>query len=289
MHIFDEPKIDCHTHIFDPTRFPYQKDNPFHPASGELGTVEQLVNVMRTYGVQHALLVQPNSGYGPDNSYLLQAIREETALFKGMAKIPCDIDLPGLRLLKRQGILGAAINPTFDGVEYYRDAPGLFRQLAELDMFVNIQVQDDDLLFFLPWLKEVPVRILVDHCGRPAPGSCVDAPAIRALQELAETRRAWIKISGFAKFSAQGYPFADIHPCVRAIVDIYSPQNCLWASDWPFLRPPQRQDYGPLLKLVETFFPDAADRRAVFWENPRRLFGFETEPSGSVETRHTGS
>ena len=274
MSLFNEPKIDCHAHIFDPLRFPYQKDNQFHPSGGELGTVEDLGHAMRSYGVQHVVLVQPNSGYGPDNSYLLHAIREGEGRFKGMAKIPHDITRSDLESLKSQGVLGAAINPTFDGLDYYRSAAGLIRLLAELDMFANIQAQNDDLLMFMPWLKEFPVKILIDHCGRPTPGASPDRPEFRALLELAETKRACIKISGFAKFSARSYPFEDVHSDVRAIIDAYTPQACIWASDWPFLRPPQRQDYGPLIDLAETFFPDAADRQAVFWDNPRRLFGF---------------
>ena len=274
MHIFEEPKIDCHAHIFDPVRFPYQRDNSIHPGGGEIATVKNLGHVMRSYGVQHVVLVQPNSGYGPDNSYLLHAIAEGEGRFKGMAKIPHDITLSNLKSLKSQGILGAAINPTFDGLDYYRDVGGLIKGLAELDMFANIQIANDDLLMFTPWLKKYPVRILIDHCGRPTPGAGREGPEFSALRELAETQRAWIKISGFAKFSTRGHPFEDVHPNVRAIIDAYTPQRCLWASDWPFLRPPQRQDYGPLVNLAESFFPDAADRQAVFWDNPRRLFGF---------------
>lgn len=274
MSLFDDPKIDCHAHIFDPGLYPYQGDNPFHPAAGEIGTVEQLGHLMSAYGIRHVLLVQPNSGYGLDNSYLLDAVAQGNGRFRGIAKVPHDISLADLQLLKSQGVLGAALNPTFEGREYYRDASGLIEKLAELGMFVNLQVQKDDLLMFMPWLKSAPVKILIDHCGRPVPESSPDQPEFRALLDLAETGRASIKISGFAKFSGQGFPFADVHSVVRAIIGAYTSGNCLWASDWPFLRPPQRQDYGPLLTLVPTFFPDAADQRAVLWDNPRRLFGF---------------
>jgi predicted TIM-barrel fold metal-dependent hydrolase len=45
-------------------------------------------------------------------------------------------------------------------------------------------------------------------------------------------------------------------------------------SDWPFLRAPERVDYGPLLRLVERLVPDFEDRRKLLWETPRALFGF---------------
>jgi predicted TIM-barrel fold metal-dependent hydrolase len=86
--------------------------------------------------------------------------------------------------------------------------------------------------------------------------------------------------SGYSKFSAGPHPFEDTWPFVRAIVEAFTLDRCLWASDWPFLRAPQRQDYGPLVELVELLFPNPADRQALLWNTPRRLFGFGDEPAG---------
>lgn len=274
MHRFDAPKIDGHAHIFDPVHFPYGPAIRFHPAGQELGTAAQFGHVMATYGVHHALLVQPNSGYGPDNSYILDTIARSAGRFKGIAIIAHDADLATLRTLKRQGILGAAINPTFDGLDHYKDARGLFARLAELDMFVQIQVEHDQLLAFLPWLADIPVKILIDHCGRPTPEAGLDQPGFHALLRLADTGRASVKLSGYSKFARRPYPFEDAWPYVRALVDAFTPAHCLWASDWPFLHAPQRQDYGPLIALLDTLLPDTAAREAVVWDTPRRLFGF---------------
>jgi predicted TIM-barrel fold metal-dependent hydrolase len=61
---------------------------------------------------------------------------------------------------------------------------------------------------------------------------------------------------------------------VRTLVDAFTLDHCLWASDWPYLRATERQDYGPLVQLAGQLFPDAKDRRKLFWETPCRLFGF---------------
>jgi hypothetical protein len=58
------------------------------------------------------------------------------------------------------------------------------------------------------------------------------------------------------------------------LLDAYGPEHCVWGSDWPFLRAPERIDYGTLLTLLEHLIPDPGARRAVLWETPRRLFGF---------------
>ncbi|HEY4138820.1 MAG TPA: amidohydrolase family protein, partial [Casimicrobiaceae bacterium] len=83
-----------------------------------------------------------------------------------------------------------------------------------------------------------------------------------------------VKLSGYSKFSNLPYPFEDTWPFVRALVDAFTLENCVWASDWPYLRAPMHIDYGVLLQLVVSMFPDATDRRRLLWDTPHALFGF---------------
>jgi predicted TIM-barrel fold metal-dependent hydrolase len=274
MSVFKEPKIDCHAHVFDPVAFPYDEDIAYKPTGQEIGTPAQLDAVMKTYGVSHALLVQPNSGYGSDNSCMLNTIARGHGRFKGIAIIPFDASLADLRALQAQGILGAAVNPTFHGIEYYKQSTALISKLAELDMFLQIQSEHDQLSLFVPWIEAMPVRVLIDHCGRPTPEAGLEQPGFQALLRIAKTKRVSVKLSGYSKFSNEPYPFEDTWPFVRALVDAFTLERCLWASDWPFLRAPRRQDYGPLVELAELLFPKADDRRLLFYDTPRRLFGF---------------
>ena len=102
----------------------------------------------------------------------------------------------------------------------------------------------------------------------------LDHPGFRALLELGATRRAFVKISGLVKFSREASPHADAWPFVDALVDAFTLDRCLWASDWPYLRAPSRVDYGVLLHLALTLFPDARIGASCMWDTPRRLFGF---------------
>ena len=274
MSIFKEPKIDCHAHVFDPVAFPYGNDIDYKPSGQEIGTPPQLDAVMKTYGVTHALLVQPNSGYGSDNSCMLDTIARGNGRFKGIAIIDFDADLAALRDLQARGIVGAAFNPTFHGTDYYKNSAGLIERLAALDMFLQIQSEHDQLSMFVPWIEAMPVRVLIDHCGRPTPQEGLQQAGFQALLRLAHTGRVSVKLSGYSKFSTLPYPFEDTWPFVRAIVEAFTLDHCLWASDWPFLRAPQRQDYGPLVELTELLFPDAAARRKLFSVTARGLFGF---------------
>ena len=274
MHIFDEPKIDCHAHVIDPAHFPYKKDVAYKPAGQEIGTTAQFCHVMKCYGVKHALLVQPNSGYESDNSCMLDAIAKGEGRFKGIAIVDLDADIATLKKLKAKGIVGAAINPTFHGNDYYRHGDGLMRRLADLDMFFNLQVENDQFLMYAPWIEKMPVKVLIDHAGRPSPLAGLDQPAFAAMLRLARTGRVNVKISGYLKFARLPYPFEDCWPFVRALVDAFTLDHCLWASDWPYLRAQERQDYGPLVRLAGDLFPDARDRRKLFWDTPCHLFNF---------------
>src|SRR5215831_15592170 len=133
----------------------------------ELGTPAQLEQVMQAYGTRYALLVGPNSGYGLDNSCMLGTIARSEGRYKGIAVVRNDATLEALQQLKDAGVLGVAWNVTFYGVDYYRDAAPLLEKLAALDMFVDIQVKDDQLVQMMPLLASSGVRILVDHCGLP--------------------------------------------------------------------------------------------------------------------------
>jgi predicted TIM-barrel fold metal-dependent hydrolase len=274
MSIFDEPKIDCHNHVFDPARFPYVPEAIYRPAGQEIGTAAQLMRVLDAYGVQYALIVGPTSGYAADSRCLLDAIAGSGGRCKGVAVVPLDAGRAELERLKAAGIVGIAVIPAMNGVAYYAGAAGLFATAAALDLFVQVQTIEDQLVALVPMLEASGARILIDHCGRPTVAAGLDQPGFRTLLELGRSGRAFVKLSGQMRFSRESYPFADTRPYTRALLEAFTPDRCMWGSDWPFLRATERIDYGPLLKLVEGLLPDAADRRKVLWDTPRRLFGF---------------
>jgi predicted TIM-barrel fold metal-dependent hydrolase len=274
MSIFDEPKVDCHNHVLDPVGFRYQRDTAYRPSGQEVATALQFRHVMDCYGVHYALVVGPNSGYGTDSRPVLDAIAKSDGRCKGIAVVPLDIGSGELAALKAKGIVGIAFNSTLDGVEYYLGAHDLLARLADLDMILQIQVEKDELASFHPLLDKSRVRLAFDHCGRPDIGAGLDQPGFQALLDLGRSGRACVKLSGYAKFSRRPHPHEDARPLVKALLDAFTPDACVWASDWPFLKATERIDYGPLLKMFEGLVPDPADRRKILWDTPRRWFGF---------------
>jgi predicted TIM-barrel fold metal-dependent hydrolase len=266
--------IDSHVHIIDPTRFPYAPDAWYKPIGAEMGTAENLHQVLDAHGISNALLVGPNSGYNLDNRCMLDAIKHSEGRFKGVAVVRNDTSLGELQDLQAQGVIGVAMNVALLGVDFYNDIAPLLERLRDLGMYAQMQVQHDQLLPIRDLLVDSGAKLLFDHCGRPDPTKGLEQAGFAALLGLAQTGRAFVKLSSLSKCSSQQHPYPDAWKFVHALIAAYTPQNLVWASDWPFLRAPARIDYGPIVSLFEQLIPDAAARHAIQWETPKRLFGF---------------
>lgn len=269
-----QPKIDCHVHVFDPVNFPYPEDAFYRPSGHELATADAFGYVMAAHGVQHAMIVGANSGYNLDNRYLLDTLKRGAGRFKGAAVVRNNIGRAELEDLKAQGVIGVTLNAALLGTDFYRDAAPLLQHLRDLGLWAAVQVQHDQLLALQPMLLDSGVQMVFDHLGRPDPSAGVGQAGFVALLDLAGTGRAAVKLSSLVKTSTKPFPHADAWPYVQALIEAFTPQQLMWGSDWPFLRAPERIDYGPLLNLFGELVPDEAARQAILWDTPKRLFGF---------------
>jgi predicted TIM-barrel fold metal-dependent hydrolase len=270
-------KIDCHIHAIDPVRFPYAADTPYRPSGQEIAPAAHLIGVLDAFNVEHALIVGTNSGYGTDSRLLLDALQLGNGRFKGVAVVENDVDLRELERLKAAGVVGVAFNAPFHGTDYYRDTAPLIEKLVDLGLFLQIQVEQDQLLALLPLIEKSTVRLVIDHCGRPVVEQGVTHRAFQALLAIGRERDAHVKLSGYYKFSRQPYPYADTWPFMAALVEAFTLDRCVWGSDWPFLRADVRMDYGPLLAALSQIFPDPDDQHRLLWQTPARLLGFEAQ------------
>ena len=232
---------------------------------------------MDAYGTRHALLVGPNSGYGLDNRCLLDTIARGDGRCKGVAVVANDATLRRAARRSRTRASSASRGTSRTTASTTTRDAGAARWTSScaLDMFVDIQVEHDQLVPLLPMLDALRRA----HPGRPlrtadARGRASTSPAFARCSSSRATGRAFVKLSGVVKFSREPFPHADARPFVDALVDAFTLDRCLWASDWPYLRAPARVDYGVLLALVLDLLPDAAQRRKVLWETADALFRF---------------
>ena len=272
--LLSQPKIDCHHHVIDPVQFPYPADATYQPAGPEVGPAAYYQQVMQAYGIRHSVIVQPTSAYGYDNSCLLDTLARNKGRHKGVVVVPSDISSETLAQYKAQGVIGVALNAALLGPERFLKVDTLMGRLAELDLFAQIQVKDDQLLALLPLLERTRARVLIDHSGRPDASAGLQQPAFQALLSLAGNGRTFVKLSGLSQYSRQSYPYADAQPYQLALLQAFTAENCMWGTDWPFLRARQNMELGTVLTNFGEMFPNASDRQQILWETPKRLFGF---------------
>ena len=197
------PKIDCHIHAIDPVRFPYADDTPYRPSGQEIAPAAHLVRVLDAFDVSHALIVGTNSGYGTDSRILLDTLKLGNGRFKGVAVVENDVDIGELERLKAAGIVGVAFNVPFHGAGYYRNTAPLLEKLVDLGLFLQIQVEQDQLLALLPLIEKSNVRLVFDHCGRPSVEHGLQQKAFQALLAIGRAARRLDQIVGLLQILAR--------------------------------------------------------------------------------------
>ena len=266
---------DCHAHVFGDQTYPYSPEATYIPHPSQAGTAAQFRAVLDAHGLTHGLLVGAGT-YGSDNRCLLDAIASSGGRFKGIVLVKATVSQDELAGLADRGVVGIRINLVNHGLKPLIE-PGADRLLAylrEMGLFCQVQFQRDELLEAAPILRKAGVRIMFDHFGRPAAERGVSQPGFQEM--LAFGREGhFVTLSGPFRASAEGYPYLDVDPFIAAAIDAFTLGNCVWGSDWPFVRMDRRVDYGPTYSCLQRWLPDPRDRQRVLWDNPQRLFGFK--------------
>ena len=175
-----------------------------------------------------------------------------------------------LRRLADAGVVGVRFNLTdFDAGGLMQNGVNrLLGAVADMGWFAEVQCAARDFPAAAALLAPTGVRLLIDHLGGVDPALGLDQPGFRAVLDAAGTGRAVVKLSGAFRRSRAPYPHADVDPFVGALLEAFTPRQCVWGSDWPFINWAAKPDYGSTLALLERWVPDARDRRAVLWETP---------------------
>jgi predicted TIM-barrel fold metal-dependent hydrolase len=267
---------DCHVHVFDPARFPFAADAAYHPVAAECGTVVDLAATLDSAGIDRVVLVNPTSGYGEDNRCMLDAIERLDGRARGIARVPTSVTGRALDALARRGVAGVRLDFIAAGIALADDPelPRLIAKLAERDLVLDVQAEGEQWMRLAPMLRSAPVRVVVDHAGRPRPQDGVNAPGFRALLALADTGRVAVKLSGAMRYSQRPPPYADVDRFVSRLVQAFGAKRLVFGSDWPFLRVDRRVDYLPMLALLARAVPSAAERRTILASTAARWFGF---------------
>src|SRR5690606_3799180 len=113
--------------------------------------------------------------------------------FKGISLVKPEITDQDLTALADGGVIGMRINPMFNHGIRELTEPGADRLLArvkEMDWFVQVHCEKNDLVPALPILLKAGVKVMIDHFARPDPRSGIQQPGFQAMLELGRTGNA---------------------------------------------------------------------------------------------------
>lgn len=250
--------IDSHTHVWtlDSQRYPWQPIGGYVPETPAPYTLLQAE--MLSAGVDRAVLVQPTP-YGWDNQYLLDALEAAPDQFKAVCLVdpfspsgPAQLE----RLVRDRGVSGVRINWHLEPPPKWQAAPAylaLWSQAQKIGVPICLQLTPLYLPLVGEFAQRFPgVKIVLDHLGRPEPGSSPGDAGFASFLALCEIAQIYVKLSGLYYFSLGAAPYEDTWKLLKKAVETFTPQRCLWGSDFPFVN--QHWSYPDMIDTLKKVF-----------------------------------
>lgn len=231
-------RIDSHLHLWvnDPENYPWNPIGGYIPQ--EDASLTRYLKVMEKHEVDRAVLVQPTP-YGWDNAYLLDCKKRDPEKFRAVVLVDplSESAQEKFRELVEEGADGLRINMQLLPLGQWRNELfyALLNLCADLQMPICLQATPEYLGLIKEMAEAVSTPFIIDHLGRPEPGSAPDAPEFKRLLNLSEHANVYVKLSGMNYYSKETAPYRDTWPLLRAVKDQFGPERCMWGSDFPFV------------------------------------------------------
>ncbi len=269
---------DCHAHIFGPvSRYPYSPERLFTPPDA---TLEDYQEVLARLGIERAVLVTP-SVYGHDNERQLDTLNTMQGRWRGVAVVPTDVPESELDQLHRAGFRGVRVNLFAKSGLGLDDLEAMAARIAGRKWHIQLHVDARDLEPLAPRLLKLPVDVVFDHLGHVPASAGVKHPGFQTLLGLMHKGKFWAKLSAPYRLSEQTFPYPDVTPFARALVEA-APERLVWATDWPH---PAVPGYMPasfvmpndadLLDVLGHWTDSTAIQQQILVENPGKLYDFD--------------
>ena len=264
--------VDAHCHVFGPSpEFPYAPERKYTPCNAGK---DKLFALRDFLGFERNVIVQATC-HGKDNSAMVDACRAAGDKARGIASVGPDISMDELQQMDEAGVRGVR----FNFVKRLVDATpkevflGIAEKIAKLDWHIVVYFEAADLEELIPFLKQLPTTIVVDHMGRPDVTKGVDHPDFqRFISLMDELPTLWSKITCPERLTVQGPPYDDVVPFYQAIVDRFE-DRVLWGTDWPHPNMKSHMpDDGALVDYIPKIARNAAQQQKLLVDNPMRLY-----------------
>jgi 2-pyrone-4,6-dicarboxylate lactonase len=268
-----EGACDAHCHVFGPAaRFPFSDSRTYTPPDAGIDDFEAL---QERLGLSRAVFVQA-SCHGTDNRAMVDALERGEGRYAGVAMIDDTFDEQSIAQLHDAGVRGTR----FNFVAHLGGAPDMDRFWTIVDRVVPfgwhivLHFDSKDIPRYASMLDRMPCPYVIDHMGRVATDAGIDQEPFRALLELLNDDRAWVKVSGAERLTSDGTPpYDDVVPFARALIEA-APDRILWGTDWPHPNVRHMPDDGDLVDLLASYAPDADLLHRILVRNPESLYDF---------------
>jgi 2-pyrone-4,6-dicarboxylate lactonase len=226
-------------------------------------------------GLSRAVFVQA-SCHGTDNTAMIDALVRGDGRYAGVAMIDESYGERELGELHDAGVRGTR----FNFVSHLGGAPDLdvfwrlVERVAPFGWHIVLHFDAKDLPGHAELLDRLPTPFVIDHMARVDAAAGLDQEPFQALLHVMKDERAWVKISGAERLTAEGPPpYDDVVPYAQALIEA-APERVLWGTDWPHPNVRHMPDDGDLVDQLAKYAPDEATRNQILVDNPERLYDF---------------
>ncbi|HEX9789488.1 MAG TPA: amidohydrolase family protein [Kiloniellales bacterium] len=277
-------RIDAHQHFWRLDRGDYGWLTPDLPTIYRDFTPPDLAPLLRQASVDRTIVVQA-APTAAETEFLL-TLAAETDFIAGVvgwvdmeagnapdviSRLAAGPWLKGLRPMIQDiadvdWMLRSRLTPAFDAIV----AAGLvFDALVKPPHLANL----------VKLIERHPEQsVVIDHCAKPSiarwqPGGQSARTWQDHMRALAQSPRAWCKLSGLVTEADKGWRVDDLRPYVDFILETFGPQRVIWGSDWPVLL--LATDYDRWCAATRDLLRDltAEARDAVFGGNAAYCYG----------------
>lgn len=270
------PVIDCHAHLYgeDEQKYP-PIEKPYRPPAGT-GSISHLRKEVKANGVRSVVAVQTMTFYQWDNRFNSDLCRDNRDLLAGVCLLnPDDPGSPALleKYVKEYNIRGLRFIP--NRKSGLLDEPGnnaLLASCERLGITACALISRNDRAPLEALAKRYPkLQIVIDHCLNLKAGPDYDA-ILGDMLALAQVPNLNAKLSYLVTGSAEEFPFRDMHQSCRQIIDAFTPERCIWGSDFPCELWCPKATYTQNLRVfTHELSLDDRTKRQILCETPKRL------------------
>ena len=271
--------VDAHVHVWtrDTVRYPLASGFTKEQMKPASFTPEELFAHTRPNGVSRIVLIQM-SYYRFDNSYMLDMMERHRGVFGGVAIV--NADSPGvgerMRALKKRGVRGFRIYPSGDARTWLDSAgmAAMWQCGTEENLAMCPLINPDALPSIDRMCARFPqTPVVIDHFSRIGASGDIPDSEVKQLCALARYPKTHVKLSAFYAFGKKQYPYTDLLPMTRRLIDAYGPQRLMWATDCPY-QVQNGHTYKGSLELIRDRLEgvSAADRNWLLRGTAARVF-----------------